>query len=469
MTTIENEIKQELTTAKDGCIACSHCGRVVRAEDAYLDDSGKVYCEECAEDALGVVRCADCGGWIDSETAFEYDGKYYCEDCESEDFFECDYCGSIEPVADRLAVYDERGREMHYCSYCAGEHAFRCADCGDLCDENGSAYVDGVGRVCGYCLENGDYYYCAECGNTYCGEDWDDDEGMCVHCAGTSEHIKGYHNAPSTRYFGKIPKQWRDLWRGIGIELEIDRNEHVNGRVEDELCEEIIDALGVACPAGCGSEHERVFFERDGSLENGFEIITQPHTVDEFFSLDWGRVLDACKRHGYKSHDIGTCGLHVHLSRAMFGATQAKQGVAIGKLIRFFDSYYPEMLKIARRTEEQANRWAGRYYTKNRKEATDYGTKKLRTGRYFAVNNTNYATVEIRIMRGTLNLASFLACIDVCVTLARNSRRVSWKNACDPEQWFEGARPATIEYIKSRGAFPWVFPSDEGEVEGGDE
>lgn len=423
---------------------CTGCGCIIEGDAVMID--GEAYCAECAED---FVQCANCGEWIKrDESITGPDGEDYCESCSDNLFFYCEECGCTEWADDCVIIADNPyqrrcGNVSYVCRDCAGRVAYQCEDCGEW-------YTDGIqdtrdGYRCEDCLE--DYCYCEECGEYVHYDEWDSEAEMCCRCAEENGcHLIGqYHDRPRLEYIGKCLASWRGVWRGIGIELEIDRDES-DREAEKDTAERLKEIAG-----------DSIYFNRDGSLSHGFEIITQPHTVAAFYSMKWEEMLNTCKDNGYTSHDAGTCGLHLHISREMFGSTEERQGVAISKLIRFYDCFYNDILKVSRRTPEQAERWANRYGTHNRREAEEYGKKKKDAGRYYAVNNTNHATVEIRITRGTLNYNTFMACIDFMLTIAKNSRRISWKNVERAAEWLKGLKPDTINYIKKVNAFEGVL------------
>ena len=101
-------------------------------------------------------------------------------------------------------------------------------------------------------------------------------------------------------------------------------------------------------------------------MKHGFEIITQPHTIEAFKKIEWQKILDACKNYGYSAHNIGTCGLHLHFSREMFGSDAEKQANSIAKLLYFFEHNHDNLLKASRRNAHELDRWARRYYIDNK-------------------------------------------------------------------------------------------------------
>jgi hypothetical protein len=89
----------------------------------------------------------------------------------------------------------------------------------------------------------------------------------------------------------------------FGIELEIDSKEHIPNK----------ETL-----AGTIAGNENDFYcKSDSSLNYGFEIVSHPVTFDYFKKNKekFQKVLKDAKEFGFRSHDAGTCGMHVHVSK----------------------------------------------------------------------------------------------------------------------------------------------------------
>lgn len=422
-------------------IFCADCGCLIDHGDE-IEIYGDYYCRDCAEDNWRI--CDACGRLVRAGDTVLCDGDELCQSCADDLVIWCEHCNEYHYAEDSRQVYrPDDYRRQHgeiWCEDCVNRDAIQCYDCGEYFNGN-LIPVRGGNVVCDRCIE--DYYYCEHCEEYVHYSEWNSEEEACCDCAECTG-VKAYHDAPPIKYIGACRRAWRGIWRGIGIELEIDR-EDIDKNIERETVQRLKSIAG-----------EALYFERDGSLNNGFEIITQPHTEDAFRLIAWDKILNTCREKGYVSHNAGNCGLHLHLSREIFGASRDLQGVAISKLIYFYDLFYTEILKISRRTRGEADRWAAKYYLKDRKEAEAIGKRKTYRGRYFAINNSNRNTVEIRITRGTLNYNTFMACIDFMLTAAKNSRRIAWRNVRNPQEWLKGLQPASLEYLKKCNAFSEV-------------
>lgn len=422
-------------------IVCAECGCVVKREEAF-EVNGELYCAEC------VVECYECG-----EVILKADGVYcaendeiYCEHCAGRELVWCEHCESYAlDINAHLVRTSRRGGYETWCENCIDNDAVECAECGEYCDTDICIYTRDGDYICPSCED--DYYYCEECNSYVHYDDWDSDEDMCYRCSERTAKIADYHayahSEKKTETVGECRPQWCGIWRGLGVELEVDRGDGGDRDAERET----IDALSELSGA--------LMFERDGSISSthGFEIITQPHTEDAFYNMPWLDILAACISGGYRSHDGGKCGLHVHLSREYFGSTREKQEAPIAKLIRFYDLFYNEIVKVSRRDFDGARQWARPAETENADDARKIVKGVIYKDRYQAVNTRNVHTVEIRIMRGTLNYNSFMACIDFVLTTAKNARRVKWTQIRNAALWLKGLKPETVEYLKSRNAF----------------
>ena len=345
-------------------------------------------------------------------------------------------------------------------------------DCYDAYD------VAGYGTVEDSELEN--FYYCEHCDRYVCEDMWNYDYECCEDCAyereeeeryfddiyvveenlsinpyDCSSHESDYYSAPKDRMRmftedGEFTGNRTDF-KGMGIELEVD-----NGSDKYAL----IGWLRKVLPSA--------EYKHDGSLDNGFEIVTPPATYEAFKGINFEPIFEKIKSFGFKSHETTTCGLHIHISRALMTdkkcnspfELKAETREAVGKLAAFMDYFESDVSRIARRNP---SRWAAVVHSDYSKDSENYlpdliakmDMMRSHSERYHAVNNSNDYTVEIRVFRGTLNLDSFKACVDIAYNLAKNAKDV--KDIKNLSEWFKGMSESTFEYMKSRNAFEAYF------------
>lgn len=353
------------------------------------------------------------------------DGEYY--DSVPEDAFFCVVCNEYHKLG------NTQSHELHDGKLCCDralelQMVRKCMDCGKLFFTYNN-YFNYERKLCKECYEKQRKY-----------------------------EIKRYHDTPTLEYYDCHNGQnyiTNRFLGGYGVELEVDK-----GGESNNMSKDVIKLL-----------QEEVYTMHDGSLSNGFEIITHPHTETALYNMNWEETFRWLISKGYRSHDIETCGLHLHISRELFDSEES-----IAKLVYFYNHYWADILKVSRRSSSRANRWAGTYSPIARlgwspsdftlEDARDivaeYNRRGIHDMRYKAVNLQKGATVEIRVMRGTLNYSSFKACLDFMITTAKNSNKVT--DVDDISQWLQGLKDETKEYLGVRKAFGYP-PMEEETVD----
>ena len=348
-----------------------------------------------------LITCAHCGAKIRPEAVILCEGDSLCPDCADELTVRCDRCDNRTYLSH--AICDE---QLTLCPSCFDRYYHACTECGRILYPS-DTFFDEDGEP-----------YCYSCYQKICD----------------TEFIHDYSYKPDPLFYG-------DGSRYFGVELEID-DAGTNKSHAQKL-------LSIA-----NRNAEHLYIKRDGSLEDGMELVTHPMTLEYHLQeMPWAAVLKQAISFGYRSHQTSTCGLHIHISRETFGATYTEQELGIARLLYFVEKFWPELLRFSRRTERQIDRWAARYGMRlSPKEVMDTA-KGSGTGRYAAVNLTNDETVEIRIFRGTLKLNTLFAALqlvnaicDAAVFLSdEEMQALSWHGFLD-----RISDPELIQYLKER-------------------
>lgn len=148
----------------------------------------------------------------------------------------------------------------------------------------------------------------------------------------------------------------------------------------------------------------------DGTIPYaGFEMVSQPFTLNAHYDAPWAKMLKICIGHGFKSHDLGSVvGIHVHITRDR--TTEQMWRLADAFINRFQDDFE----KIARRH--------GTSYCKYNSDTCwiDVRGNARRTckpgysnDRYRALNFQNADTIEFRIFNGSLIHNTLLATLEL--------------------------------------------------------
>ena len=288
--------------------------------------------------------------------------------------FECAMC---ENTFDYNNATRYEADDKHYCEECWNEvEPNYCEQCDEYTFHD--TYYSQA-RSIRLCQEHYDsYLYCDGCNDEYHEDDGHD-------CENSTALIHSYGYKPTPLFF---PDSEQPYYMGIELEVEVKNN---NKR---SIAEYVTGWLG-----------SRAYLKNDGSLDNGFEIVTHPHTLDEYHNLDWS-FLEQLKRMGVRSWNPGTCGLHVHVGKVAFDSNYP----ATDKhLIRFNKFIYDN--------EQQVTRIAGR--TSDFAKFQDKGDiiRKVKytrqsAGRYSAVNLEPEYTAEVRVFRGSLRKERVLSGIE---------------------------------------------------------
>ena len=350
--------------------------------------------------------------------------------------FTCCHCNRRHPLPDLRYFH-----EQEYCPDCLAETTVVCADCGSRVDMERN-YGDDGHPLCQRCYDR-NYVTCDRCGTVlhrddayYEHEDEDEEWPLCYRCYTSRSHaIHDYSYKPTPIFYGSGP-------RYFGVELEIDCAGESQNNARNIL------EIGNA-------DHEHIYCKHDGSLEDGFEIVSHPMSLAYHMDvMPWAEVIEEAREMDYLSHQAGTCGLHIHVSRDAFGYDEREQEASIARVLFFFEKHWEELLKFSRRTRHQLEQWASRYgYQNDPKKILDDAKHKNGRGRYTAVNLTNRDTIEFRMFRGTLKLNTFLATLqlvdrvcDVALSLSDEEiKEMSWTT------FVSGCgRPELIQYLKER-------------------
>lgn len=431
-------------------IICRGCGRVIEGNALMIGDDP--YCADCA------VECYECGVIILRDDALvSSDGEFFCDlDCaRNADYEMCEDCGEIVP-SDCVVVVNEWTRhERCVCEECAdGDEYFKCDNCHDYFSHRYfSCVITHYGdEICESCYH--DYYgTCEECMEVFSTDDlaWtDDDQLLCDSCREQANLRMGcinrYSYKPNAIYFGLNGR--RPLFGDpltFGFELEVDKGNdqvHCAGEIEDAM-------------------DDQVYMKEDGSVT--FEIVSHPMTLDYLRSeFDMKTLCSIPPKYGFKSHDAGTCGLHVHVGRKQLGLDTDDQDRVIERICVLMLRHWDNLVRFTRREQSQLRRWASKpnlFYGGSNHMCVNELHERFESyecdgDRYVALNLCNHDTIEFRVYRGSLKPDTVLASLEFTSNICRyamthNIRdvlRSSWEDVALFERY-----PELEAYLEERG------------------
>lgn len=360
---------------------CSACSAEHSVDDLITTEYDSLVCSDC------VQVCQRCDSVGDINDCFnEVDGAdMWCETCIDRRAHWCDSCEAYNSDGN----YQITDRGEYWCQTCADHNAYWCEDC-DVYN------ADGCDR---------------------CSDDMSSDGSRLIH---------DYSYRPDA-IFHSTDKNERLFF---GIEIEVEAHDSLRDSAEHAHQLESMDLA---------------YLKHDGSLNEGFEIVTHPMSHD-FFKNEagdlWSILEDLRSKDGIKvkSWDTKTCGLHIHISRTGFSSGS--------HMHRFLNLVYsnPDFYStLAGRTSDQWAKFTDIYQREYKRDAngerifhedTGYEIDNKRTfmhkldternsDRYSAVNTLNRETLEMRIFRGSVNSNTIKSQIDLAHSSVEYTRNLS--------------------------------------------
>jgi hypothetical protein len=308
------------------------------------------------------------------------------------------YGNAISYRTDMVEVLQKHFRGMSF---------FCCEDCNDYFEwDDGRPTYDGDYRVCDSCIEN-NYTY-SHSRDTYITDSDFEDEQDEEDQDPEYDYIGSYHS--SKRNLGHIPSSYdmRSPRVLLGLELEIEVSDDYD---KDTRAKVLLDGMSDYKDED-NIRHTYCLMEEDGSLDNGFEMVTAYTGLDVHKAqLQYFKNKTA----GLTSHNTSTCGLHVHVCKSSMTTLHA------AKMVLFInDPANIDLVKcIARRTDASyskiKNKKDDKHWLKDSVHSSkdkDEQIRRMNSDRYEALNFKNDRTIEFRLFKGTLKYETMIACLE---------------------------------------------------------
>lgn len=326
----------------------------------------------------------------------------------------CNIIPENEPlVVSRSAPPAPGGRQAtnRYCPDCCENHTWTCSRCDILVTE-------GVARA-------------------YSPDDDEEDDPLCPLCAAPrANSLFGRMINYSNKDIGNVPpKDPSGMLYGWEVEVHL---------LEGGSTERAIDELHRLLGPGY------YVTKPDGSVENGFEIVTRPDSM-AVHREEWCRFFEALKESEFLRKHLRSweaprqcCGIHCHIDKESLSALQ------LGKLATWIN--HPNNRSFI---EKVAGRGSGSYTSFSDSVRVSDGRRLKQTPggpeRYVALNVQN-KTAEMRIFRGTLQPRLFFKNMDFV------EASVEWTglSSCSARHVTDVARFARYVYDR-RERFPFLY------------
>lgn len=301
-----------------------------------------------------------------------------------------------------------------------------CDECGKKCT---TLYTLYNGKsVCRQCFKTfyKNYYLCSDCNKYYPREFLtpifdNDNQLMChecmqrnkvLHCEWCGSYfidrcrcnipIYDYNERPDMIFFTEPENR-----KTIGVEWEIDTHRYS-------------DSLFRICHRVLSTTKGHSFFKRDGSLSRGIEVVSYPHSEQEFLKLPFKDLFKIIKEEKFTRFD--TCGLHFHFSREWF-----TDNTTIAKIIAFTEKHKNYIYKISKRTSKSRfKRYSDFYNMVLTSESFVNEFIQMPLPRYHAINLTNKDTVEFRFFAAAKSSKRLFDCFKFLVFLIKRMDEITW-------------------------------------------
>ncbi len=372
-------------------------------------------------------------------------GYFPChEECFMTKFL-CSKCGILvnNTTKENTRIWD-LDYEVKVCVACDDTFGDNCCICENRMNKNslfntyrwdlGSHYI---GMACTGCS-----VVCQECESRYRPRDMRENrhgDPICQSCFQFANVIRAHDFDPmSVLTFKGNPKN--RLFYGVELEVEA-----IEGNNNKEVALQILAAVD-----------DFAVIKHDGSLVNGFEVVTCPASLEEHFGF-WNKYFDLDLP--LESYASPRCGMHVHLSRGaispmhlarmmvfMYSANNRRliEQIAGRNLHAGWGERYAEINSAKKITDiagvlngpsdikrrprfgedeyfdQVRGRWTVREVPKEPLPIAERKIFKKNTnayGRYTALNDTNNNTVEIRIFRGCNKRTTVFKNLEFCKAL----------------------------------------------------
>ena len=241
--------------------------------------------------------------------------------------------------------------------------------------------------------------------------------GSILECANYSGIIKSYHSTAKNKFVGV-----GDYF--LGVELEMEMNDYGKKNLVYKELHRLLHT------------NKNFVLERDGSLNYGFELITQPHTYEKL--LTTLKVVEEIPNVSAKS---SRCGMHVHISKKAF-KEELEQGTLI-LICMHLQNYFKKF------SERKSYDYCRLYLRGATFSDIDSWNKVFsnRSERRMFVNLTNSQTVEFRIFQGSTNYKTIVANVQMVIILQKLVRNILLELGID----FDTPKtPENFERIKER-------------------
>ena len=296
-----------------------------------------------------------------------------------------------------------------------------CHDCGCTAYMDDSLYVAGYDNYIGSCCSD-NYRYHEGHDEYYHDDDYPYDD----------EEDDGYHNG-IYGYDYDVTEQLSPIYHGnekrlLATEIEVERRNDCSSSIAEDVGQTM---------------RNFALCKHDGSLSNGFEIVSAPATISAL-KEGWTKFCEANYSDQLSSWHTETCGMHIHVDRTSLTPLE------IGKLLVFVNGK-----ANARFMESIAGRDSRQWSVKKFKGIKD---ALQRSDKYEALATHKPKTIEFRVFRGNIAKQGIMRNIEFVDALCNFVRTVGMDKDTDTVNRLSYTN--FVSYMntsENKGSYPYLF------------
>jgi len=352
------------------------------------------------DSSSGREKCDNCDEWtVDGLTTVDYDE--WCESCRDREAHFCEHCEEFSQdstITVRVSRHYVHSTE-EWCESCADNYAEFCEGCSQAQSQRAST------------LRYTDW------GNSYCETCWDDRFAYCEECDEYHDSEDDQCTAAAIHSYGSIPPQgWTPIGTGskFGVEIEVE-----NADSRTDVATNAHDTYELLADLDGG-----IWITHDGSLHNGYEITSQPLSLEVWHSNRsllinaFTELTSRGVRAWDRNTDLHPVGIHVHIDRESFDSEYH-----LLRFLHLFRTLRADWTRAAGRDCHYAD-FDGLRRLKRKAQGTSGSNHSD------AVSLRNH-TVEVRIFRSTLATDRLLGDIELVAAACEFTRKPRFKSHAD--------------------------------------
>ena len=213
--------------------------------------------------------------------------------------------------------------------------------------------------------------------------------------------------------FNYVPKYIKHFMPGesedntllLGAEIEVGGNNNISSdNDKNSTVKKCIQIMN-----GSDSDEENLIYSTHDSTVQ-IEFDTMPCSL-EFHKnkMNYREMFEYLDKEGYKGHDCGTAGLHIHANRSYLGKSRISQELVISKILYILEKFNDEICVIARRDNDYSE-FAGE--KQNEDSIVELYGKYKDKGKRAALNLQHKDTSEFRMFKSTLKYETFILTLE---------------------------------------------------------